>query len=178
MIEVWKQIPGYKHRYAVSSLGRVRSLRRRVTRGPGISGFIQERILKQSLDKDGYRRVSLSRGPPRTIRTFTVHILMLLAFKGPRPKGFHGCHRDTDQSNNRLSNLRYATVADNSKDSKQKGKHAHGIKHGCAKLTEKDVLEIRLRFASGEKKNPLGRDYNVHAKQITHIVTRAQWAHI
>ena len=63
----------------------------------------------------GYRRVCLDLNGK--VCTRTVHVLVLLAFIGPCPEGMEGCHYpDTNKANNRLSNLRWDTHAENMKD--------------------------------------------------------------
>lgn len=62
-----------------------------------------------------YLSVCLSQ-PGGRRRNFYVHELVLLAFHGPRPAGFEGCHGDGDSKNNRASNLRWDTPAMNIAD--------------------------------------------------------------
>ena len=54
-----------------------------------------------------------------------------------------------------------------------------GSAHSQAKLTEKDVLDIRRRFEQGnETKTELAREYGVGQSTIHKIVTRQRWKHI
>jgi hypothetical protein len=56
---------------------------------------------------------------------------------------------------------------------------ARGSRHGCALLNESDVLEIRVRYASGGISHPeLGNAYGVTESSIHQIVTGKQWAHV
>lgn len=52
-----------------------------------------------------------------------VHLLILEAFQGPRPEGTVTRHLDGDKTNNRLSNLRRGTPAENSQDAMRHGTH-------------------------------------------------------
>ena len=55
------------------------------------------------------------------------------------------------------------------------GRQAKGEGHGCAKLTEKDVLDIRRSSTpSGE----LGKLFGVSRTQIKRIRNRTSWKHI
>lgn len=57
--------------------------------------------------------------------------------------------------------------------------HNAGSKHGSAKLTEEDVLEIRSLYAEGKlRQKDLAEMYEVTTMTISHIVTRRKWKHI
>lgn len=94
MIEQWRPIPEWGDLYEVSNLGRVRSLDRtsncfRPTKG---------RILKQMIAPNKYLKVSMTRGPIKV--QLHVHYLVLLAFVGPRPKGYQCCHHNGKRDDN------------------------------------------------------------------------------
>lgn len=113
--ERWLPVPDYEDYYEVSSLGRVRSLDRRVpTRGNG-TRLVPGRILVLGTYDDGHKHVTFSvNGKPRT---FTVHGVVLAAFVGPRPEGLQVRHfPDRDPANNRLDNLIYGTPKENMED--------------------------------------------------------------
>lgn len=98
MDEIWKNIVGY-HGYMASNLGRIKSF---LTNSNG-------RILKERYDKDGYKMVwTKHRAGAR------VHQLVLLAFE---PEGyFDGAvvnHKNGNKEDNKLSNLEWATISEN-----------------------------------------------------------------
>jgi hypothetical protein len=96
--EVWKPVLGFEGRYEVSNLGGVRNARTGV-------------VLKPRPDSDGYLLVTLW-SPKQADRK--VHRLVLEAFVGPAPADKPECdHRDGKRDNNRLRNLRWATVSQN-----------------------------------------------------------------
>lgn len=97
---IWKGIPGFLL-YEVSNTGVVRNIK-------------SLRELKQSETNEGYFEVCLSRQPVNCY--IRVHILVMLAFVGPRPIGLVINHLDGDKKNNHLENLEYCT-------------HSHNIKH-------------------------------------------------
>lgn len=109
MTEVWKPIPNHPG-YSASSLGRIRSEARVITRGSGIQQPIRERILKPGINK-GKLFVSFS---GRTTRY--VHQLVLEAFVGPRPPGMECCHNNGNGLDNRPENLRWDTSSSNKLD--------------------------------------------------------------
>ena len=67
----------------------------------------------------GYRSVCLRRDGKRR-RNYYVHELVLLAFVGARPTLDHeACHGNGKRDDNRLTNLRWGTYADNAEDRKR-----------------------------------------------------------
>lgn len=95
-METWKPVPGYEGRYEVSDQGRVWSVRLYKMLRPGPSN---------------YGHLSVSLGWPQ--RTHMVHILVLTAFVGPRPKGMECRHLDGDPKNNKVENLKWGTRREN-----------------------------------------------------------------
>lgn len=97
----WKDIPGFEGRYQVSDEGQVRNPR---------TGL----VLKPRPDKDGYLLVTLWSGSPTKQFDGKVHRLVLEAFVGPAPADKPECdHRNRVRDDNRLSNLRWASVSTN-----------------------------------------------------------------
>lgn len=111
--EVWLPVVGFDG-YGVSDHGRVRSLDRVVVHKNGFRQSWPGRVMKQSLDRDGYPRLSLQRDG-RTL-TRHVHSLVLESFVGPRPEGLEACHNDGDSTNNVASNIRWDTKKNNTAD--------------------------------------------------------------
>ena len=69
----------------------------------------------------------------------------------------------------------------NAKDMYQRGrfpmdKKAKGNRHGLAKLTSDNVLEIRRRSKEGVVK--LAKAFNVTKSTISHVCARRTWAHL
>src|SRR5690348_4369480 len=117
MNEQWREVPDFPD-YEVSDQGRVRSYRR--SQNP--------RLLRPGKNSDGYPTIVLSNGS-RT--TFGVHVLVLLAFVGPRPEGMLTRHLDGDNTNNVLTNLAYGTPHENNEDTIRHGRHNMASKVKC-----------------------------------------------
>lgn len=116
----WAPVRDLERLYLISDDGRVHSLPRATTKG---------RIIRPRRDPNGYLMVTLSNGGRHT--THRIHVLVLEAFRGPRPKEREGAHDDGDKENCRLENLLWKTVAANRRDIVRHGRHIHGSKTHC-----------------------------------------------
>jgi hypothetical protein len=127
-MELWKQIPNSK--YEASSLGRIR--------GP------KGNILKPFNHPLGYHLVGVKLDHDPKTKTRTVHSLIALTFHGPRPEGLDIAHGNCIKTDNRPSNLRYATRSENLRDS-----HAMGVNRGGRPFIYPwDILEVGQTFTS------------------------------
>ena len=174
MTETWKAIQGYEGFYEVSDAGSVRSVERtllvkRLNFRRRIS--YPARRLKGYPDAKGYAWVFLAKNGQRERRF--IHRLVCEAFHGPS-EGRHALHGDGDKHNNRASNLRWGSAFDNMKDKLLHGTQPFGSRGPRAKLTEKQVDEIR---ASDLSQRTLASTYLVSPSLISMIQTRRRWRH-
>lgn len=176
MKEEWRDVPQYKGLYQVSNLGHVRSLDRAVRSvnrwGPTLLKR-KGQPLKLLVNQGGYLKVLLSKDGK--IKNKLVSTLVAAAFIGPRPEGLLTLHTDGNAWNNRVSNLRYGTQADNMRDSMLHGTRPKGRAHKCAKLTEQQVLDIR---ASTKPNTFIASIYGVDPSTIGLIKRRKTWKHL
>jgi NUMOD4 motif/HNH endonuclease len=125
-VETWRPIRGYEGAYAVSDLGRVRSLPRTITRftqrGP-VLARMKGRLLKPINGGAGYAMVNLGAADRRYL-----HELVLTTFVSERPVGLQAAHYDGDRRNNRAGNLRWATRAENEADKANHGTRLTGAR--------------------------------------------------
>jgi hypothetical protein len=168
--EEWREIPGYEGRYAVSDLGRVKSLSREVSVGNGHTRTMRGRILRPGSSASGHLSLPLGRDENGKIsRGSPVHRLVLLAFVGLCPEGQECRHLDGDPTNNRLSNLTYGTRSENIIDVLRQG----GV---WRKLSVEDVLEVRRRLVAGETGRSIAKEFGVAECTISAIKTRRNFA--
>lgn len=166
-METWKKAIDFPE-YEVSDLGRVR----RVAASKGTYGG---KILKP-YDSNGYLKVCLISKDRK--RKVSVHRLVLETFEGRPNDKLDCCHGNGIRTDNRLSNLRWATRSENMLDAKMHGTSAVGERNGQAILTESDVIQIRNRRASGERISEITKDYNVTRGAISDICRRVNWRHV
>lgn len=104
--------------YEVSNLGRVR-------RAVDCAHYPAGTLHKGWTDKDGYQR-ALFRPNGRRIRP-PFHMLVCIAFHGPRPSPIHQvAHNDGIRTNNYADNLRWATPLENAADCIEHGNRPRG----------------------------------------------------
>lgn len=171
--ERWLAVPGYEGSYEVSDQGRVRSLDRVVHTSDGKVRLFPGVTLKTDVQRGGYVYAKLPRAHARR-----VHRLVLLAFVGPAPRGTQCRHLNGRPADNRLANLAWGTWRENHADQRRHGTELRGERHGRARLTKSQVLDIRARSAKGESGYSLAAEYGVSAGAIGHVIARTSWTHL
>jgi len=131
MPEIWKPVPGFDG-YEVSSMGRVRSFRK------GALNY-----LKAAINGNGYFHVVLRKNGGSYVRR--VHQLVLIAFKGTRPRGKECAHLDSNKINNRLDNLQWVTRSQNQK--MRAAQFPESYAHTRKRLTPKIAGQIKTLLA-------------------------------
>lgn len=169
---IWREIPGWEGLYEVSETGLVRSLSRTVATWRGMRG-VKGKELRAVPRSDGYFIVVLSGNGQR--RVMPVHHLVLLAFVGPPPSGFDGCHNNGVRGDNHLQNLRWDTRRGNMADKADHGTLLFGQRAYQSKLTKADVLAIRQ---SDKPTAELARDYGVTWATLKAARSRKTWRHV
>lgn len=181
MAEVWRSIKGYEGFYEVSNRGRVRSLDRVVQRmhprwGKLCNYNLKGKLLSPAPGHVGHLYVQLSLNG--TVQTTTVHRLVAQAFI-PNPDNLpFVMHKDDNPSNNHRKNLGWGTPQDNSSDMVQKGRSKVGSCNHSAKLTEKNVREIKALLGQGVSGKAIAKLYGMNPATISEIRRGVSWKHV
>lgn len=175
MHEVWKAIAGYEGSYEVSTLGRVRSLDKPdATSGPR-KGRIRK-LVPVGADAQQYLSVVLSKN--NVVRCSRVHALVLETFVRARLPGEQARHLNGCSTDNRLSNLAWGTVEQNTADKFAHGSIQQGEKHHNARMTAGDVYRVRDLRAFGHKYVDIARHLGLTETQVAKVVRRERWTHV
>lgn len=129
------------------------------------------------LDRQGYGRMMFRRLGKR----YRAHRLSYFLFFGTIPKDLCVLHRCDNPSCVNPRHLFLGTCQDNSRDMVAKGRQVKGEMINHAKLTAKEVLEIRRRYAPRDQINSqcaLAREFGVSSNLVYKIVHNRNWKHL
>jgi len=154
-MEIWKKIKGYEDFYEISSLGRVKSLPRKVRFLQSKTGveyfrFTKEKILSNGNCK-GYNSISLSK--ENITITYRVCRLVAINFIKNKENKTQVNHIDGNKSNDCLYNLEWVTPKENMLHAKENDliKYYTGKEHYSAKrvfCTENNKIFYTILEAS------------------------------
>ena len=159
MPQVWRTV-AENDRYEVSNLGNVRNVK-------------TGRILKPQ-QRSGYLAISLG----KYLGSRSIHVLVCIAWHGPRPDGMYACHRNDVRTDNRPENLYWATPKQNTQDALRHNRMNKGEKCWQTSLTAEDIREMRRLRANGMIYRDLGERFNVHLATAAYICSGRSWGHI
>lgn len=166
---IWRALADFPD-YEVSDEGLVRSWKPLRNFAPRPS---EPRLLKSKIDKDGYVVFTLYVDGVR--RDVGAHILVALAFVGPKPEGQEVRHLDGSKTNNVPTNLCWGTRKENAEDRAVHGTQVRGTAINTAVLSEQDVAEIK-ESRGGLK--TLGDKFGVSPSAIWQIREGRAWRHV
>jgi hypothetical protein len=111
-------------------------------------------------------------------KTYSPHRLFYLAFRGSIPDKMvvrHTCDRPLCCAPHHLVT---GPQRENLRDAIDRGRIARGERVAGAKLTEKNVFEIRHRLAAGEMQKAIAAAFGVSPAAIGHIALGRSWKHL
>ncbi len=134
--------------------------------------------IKLNPDSGGYLCFSYLKNGIQT--TIKVHRFVVMIFLGDRSsEGLIVLHGDKGKLDNSLENLSWGTYSDNNGiDRERDGTVQRGERHGRAKLTEEQVLQIPGLRTQGLTQKAIGDLFGVSEKQIRSILRGKTWAHV
>jgi hypothetical protein len=170
-MEHWKNIKGYEGLYAVSDMGRIKSLKR-ISNGR----HYPESIKNHRFDKKGgHLCVTLCKNGIK--KTPKVHRLVAIAFlKNPHNLPMVN-HEDGNKSNNNVHNLKWCDQSYNELHARKTGlkKGLFGEQHPSSKLNKQIVIEIRK---SEMPINLLAKKFGVSTRTIGKVLSGITWKHV
>lgn len=111
-------------------------------------------------------------------RNVLAHRLAYELACGPIPAGLQVCHACDNRRCCRPDHLWLGTHADNLRDAVAKGRMHRGERHGHARLTAEDIVDIRRGLAAGIPGAVLARLHGVHPNTIYNIGKGRSWSHV
>ncbi len=103
-----------------------------------------------------------------------THLALHLAGK-PRPEGHEACHRCDNPPCVNPAHLYWGTRQDNVDDAYARGRRSGGERHASARLTERQVVELRHDFATGVSRDELAKRYGIQKKTVNDIASGRKW---
>jgi len=178
--EIWRKIKNFSY-YEISSHCRIKSNKR-----------YPPQIMTQTLRTDGYLSVKLTDDQRKRhdvlvhrifAETFLVEPDQHYNFYKKRFQRYVVNHKNGNRSDNNPENLEWITKVEDVQHAREvlktaTGWDSAGSNNSHAKLTEKQVIEIRQLLAIGRRKHDLARIYGVSVSTIYSIVGRKTWRHI
>lgn len=142
--------------------------------------YKQKRMLKPRKNIRGYLYVNLCKDGK--YKSLKVHHLVAKAFI-PNPKNLpHVNHIDGNKLNNKKENLEWCTPSENMKHAIRTGLNKalkHGEESSNAKLTEKEIKEIRMKYVPYKyTMKMLAEEYGVTPDNIKIILSRKIWKNV
>lgn len=180
MEEIWKQIVGADETFQVSNIGNVKRNDSYYIQPlyDNMRVLLRGSIKRLFVDRQGYSTTALRINNKQ--KTYFVHRLVAEAFiPNPDNKPFIN-HIDGNPSNNNVENLEWCTQKENIRHAVKIGRWnaAKGEYAAKAKLTTKDVLQIRTLRGMGLTLCAIAKKYNITNENVSAIANRKTWRHI
>jgi len=169
MTEEWTPIP-FAPDYFVNKIGQIASMKpmRNCGKPP-----LSPRIVRDSLDRNKYRRVVLRINDKRCY--WRVSRIVCWVFNGSPTDKTLVRHLDGNNQNDVPENLVWGTAKENSADSIRHGTLRRGSEIHTSKLNVDQVKFIRQ---SNRGHSDLARELGVTPGAIWHIRARRSWNHV
>jgi hypothetical protein len=164
-MEKWIDIDGYNGLYQISNFGRVKSLK-----------GLTERILKQNINKYGYKVVYLSKDSKK--KTISIHRLVAHGFIEREKNKLHVNHIDGNKTNNHVSNLEWVTPKENTLHALEHGllKPNYGESNGNTKLTNEIVRNIlKMYWLDKINVTTISLILEINRRTVNSIVNGVNW---
>lgn len=175
----WKDVNGFEGKYKINRSGIVYSL-------------ISDKILGTRLNKYGYTKVVLCKNGK--IYHYTMYRLVAIHFIDNHENKKEVNHKDGNKLNNTADNLEWCTNLENIRHAWENGlskchkikdeqkkfmsKLHMGINNPIAKLTEIDVLKLRVDFNNKMVRKDIAVKYNISLRNVYRVGNREYYSNI
>jgi len=127
----------------------------------------------KSINNKGYGMFSITK------KMYLAHRIVYKLVFGAIPDNLYILHHCDNPLCCNPSHLFPGTQKNNMEDMIVRGRQCCGEKISSSKLKEKDILEIRILYSTGDYyQRELGEIYGVGADEISRIVNNKMWKHI
>ena len=171
---MWKQINDFPS-YQISDTGEIKSLERTITNSLGQTYVLKARILKPRTSGKGYIKVTLRKDN----KSFEKYIHILVAehyIDNPENLPVVN-HKDGNKQNCSVDNLEWITYSGNNQHAYDNNLKSRGEGFYNAKLTEKDVAEIKKLGKYTTYQN-IADKYGVTKATIRDILVNRTWKNV
>jgi hypothetical protein len=124
---------------------------------------------QSTIKKSGYGSFWFNGRPDR------AHRVSYILTYGPISDGLLVRHTCDNKKCVNPSHLLLGDALDNSRDAVERDRVAFGSGNGNAKLTERQVVEIRRRVANGETQKEMARLFGVSSSAVQFIIAGRTW---
>jgi hypothetical protein len=104
-----------------------------------------------------------------------IHRLVLEAVVGPCPEGMEARHLNGNRHDNRSTNLTWGTKSQNECDKAKHGTAPRGTHNGMAKLTWRQVREIRALSRTGTIQRRIAAQFGVSLMTVNRVIRGESW---
>lgn len=111
-------------------------------------------------------------------RTMRVHRLAYSIVLGEIPDEMLVCHRCDNPSCVNVEHLFVGTNLDNLRDMVKKGRSTRGERNHSAKLTEKQVQEIRVGYTGRGYAVAVANKYGISPGHVRELISGKKWKHL
>lgn len=125
----------------------------------------------QRTKKGGYGRI-LIKLEYKKFKIYRAHRFIFEKVNGAIPDGVLVCHKCDNPACVRPSHLFLGTPKQNTDDMKRKLRHEFGEKHHSARLSTKEVSEIRKKCSTGRfTQREVAREYGIGDSHLSQILS-------
>jgi hypothetical protein len=162
--EEWKEVVAYTELLSVSNFGRVKNKENKLIKLDSVTGYPRVRFRKNGIvfRKLVHRYIAESFIPNPENKPYVNHI--------------NGIKHD-----NRVENLEWVTASENTVHAIKTGlmKGSEGTKNPKSKLSEEEVLKIRIMYKTGKYSYlDISKLFGITLANVGYVVLQKTWKHI